>query len=339
MTTKNQARYRAAFGRIHAPAGAARQALERLKTPEIRPVRPRRRLPLRAALAGAVIAALLAGAAGAEIASGEISNLLAPLYGGAQTELVDGIGVPVDASAAANGYTLTADAVIGDRYHMYVVYTFTRDDGEPIPQGAWFREWESAFLAPGPFSSSGGGSLEILREGLPANQMRIVESISTAAPLLGRNYSVTFQDLVIYKEGEDACEILAEGVWALSFALRYRDCTVKVPLNDAVFTDEDGGVYTLKQLQISPIGLYVKFIAPTPERMEPDYYAGKGVQLSVLLADGTVVESRGGGSGGSWTSGDETYKAYLSQEFKVPVPLEDVDSLVVNGVEIPLDLS
>lgn len=35
------------------------------------------------------------------------------------------------ASVTVNGYTLTADAVIGDRYNIANVYTLTRDDGQP----------------------------------------------------------------------------------------------------------------------------------------------------------------------------------------------------------------
>ena len=77
---------------------------------------------------------ILSMALTAEATNGTVSNLLAPLFGGAQTEIVDKIGVPIGASTSVNGYTLTADAIIGDRYSVMIAYTLTRDDGQPIPE-------------------------------------------------------------------------------------------------------------------------------------------------------------------------------------------------------------
>ena len=55
---------------------------------------------------------ILSMALTAEATNGTVSNLLAPLFGGAQTEIVDEIGVPIGASTSVNGYTLTVDAII-----------------------------------------------------------------------------------------------------------------------------------------------------------------------------------------------------------------------------------
>ena len=87
-----------------------------------RPERMRRRRipPL---LLAAVLALLLAGFS--EATRGSVSNLFAPLYGSSRTEIIDGVGRPVNASAAAGGYTVTAEAVVGDRYNFAIVYTLT----------------------------------------------------------------------------------------------------------------------------------------------------------------------------------------------------------------------
>ena len=47
---------------------------------------------------------ILSMALTAEATNGTVSNLLAPLFGGAQTEIVDEIGVPIGASTSVNGY-------------------------------------------------------------------------------------------------------------------------------------------------------------------------------------------------------------------------------------------
>lgn len=128
----------------------------------------------------AAAAAILTMSVGAELSDGSVSNLLAPLYGNAQTELVDNVGRPVDASVTVNGYTLTADAVIGDRYNIAIVYTLTRDDGQPIPENVSFDSYSNAYHN----FSSGGGSWQYCRDGdLPDNQLRIVERWTSSAVL------------------------------------------------------------------------------------------------------------------------------------------------------------
>ena len=90
----------------------------------------------------ACFALIISMALTAEATNGTVSNLLAPLFGGAQTEIMDTIGVPVGASTSVNGYTLTVDAIIGDRYSVMIAYTLTRDDGKPIPNNIDFDSQE-----------------------------------------------------------------------------------------------------------------------------------------------------------------------------------------------------
>ena len=86
---------------------------------------------------------ILSVALSAEAANGTVSNLLAPIFGGAQTEITDKIGVPIGASTSVNGYTLTVDAIIGDRYSVMIAYTLSRDDGQPIPDNIEFQSSEA----------------------------------------------------------------------------------------------------------------------------------------------------------------------------------------------------
>lgn len=78
--------------------------------------------------------------------NGYVSNLLAPLYGSTQTELIDKIGVPIGTEAIVDDYKLTADAVIGDKYNFAVVYSLTRVGGQPLEEGLHFENYSNAFL-------------------------------------------------------------------------------------------------------------------------------------------------------------------------------------------------
>ncbi len=327
----NSERYRAAFGHIRAPEGAAQRARERLERKETAP-RPKRRFSrLAAGLAAAAV--LIVGAVGAEASSGEISNLLVLLYGGAQTELVDTVGRPVNASTTANGYTLTAEAVIGDRYQYKVVYTLTRDDGEAIPQGVALREWDGTRFG------SGGGSLEVVREGLPENQIYLVESWGGAAPVLGRNYSVTYRDLIRYDASNDSYECLTEGEWSLQFTLRYRDCAVRIPVHDLCVTGAKGNEYTIKELLLSPLGVHVELIAPNTLRSDSEAAPTllEDFQISLRLADGTeYADFPGRESGGGGSANAATLKAHCNVTFKMPVSLDEMEALILCGTEIPL---
>lgn len=329
----NSERYRAAFGHLRAPSDAAQRAAGALEHPA--GLRRKGRRHMRPLIAAAAVLLVLAGAVGAEASSGEISNLLAPLYGGSQTALVDHIGIPLDATVTDNGYTLTAEAVLGDRYHFMVVYTLTREDGEPIPQGTTVDAWEMTHFG------GGGGDLQIIREGLPDHQMRLVESYGGRAPVLGRYYTVTMRDLIRFEEGDyEHKELIAQGEWTLGFALRFRDSTVKVNLHDTQVTGIQGGLHTLHTLEISPLGLYVTLTVPTAEyHLLNDMETGN-MRPVLRLADGTLLDQMPlGGSGGHWTEGDEYAKAHIESSFSYPVPLEDITAILFNDVEIPLDLS
>ena len=136
----------------------------------------------------ACFALIISMALTAEATNGTVSNLLAPLFGGAQTEIVDQIGVPIGASASVNGYTLTMDAIIGDRYSVMVAYTLSRDDGRPIPENIDFRSRG--------FSGSGYSTKIIINEDDPSNAQFHLRWRRND-PIIGRIVTATFTDLII----------------------------------------------------------------------------------------------------------------------------------------------
>lgn len=338
----NSERYHRAFGQIHAPENAAARAEERLDAARA-PVR--RRGPLKTALILAAVLLLLAGTAGAELADGAVSNLLAPLYGGAQTELVDSIGHPVNASATVNGYTLTADAVIGDRHNIAVVLTLSRDDGQPLPKGLTFDGWESNAFELSPFGGGGGGYGTSEPDPERPDRMRLTYQWTLSGPILLRNFQLTARDLTVHDYESMSSQVLAEGEWSLSFTLRYRDATASVPVDGLSVTGPEGDVFEIKKLELSPVGLHIDAVAPNPHfGLESDDYRSlpvmPGFRVLVRLADGTEVDAnRSCNMGGGGRVDAPTHKTTYDCFFDSPIPLEEIEAVVICGTAVPVDLS
>lgn len=140
--------------------------------------RRKKRNPKRVFLIAAALTALLVGTAGAEIQNGVVSNLLAPVYGASHSETVDDIGIPLVVSVTVNGYTVTAEAVIGDRHNISVVCSLQREDGAPLAEGLYFEDTGNSFLWGG-----GRQSYEMNEDG---TKQYMIETWSSEFPLLFR---------------------------------------------------------------------------------------------------------------------------------------------------------
>lgn len=300
---------------------------------EARPEHKHRR-HIRPLLLAAVIALLLAGFA--EATQGSISDLFAPLFRSSRTEIIDNIGRPVSAAATSDGYTLTADAVFGDRHHLTVAFTLTRDDGEPLPLGVDFDDYFDPL-------DYGSGSVQMHwdRAGLPENQMRYLVEIESELPLFffRRHAHFAFQGL---SADEDH---LSDGSWELAFTLRYRDATVNVPVDDITVTDELGWTYTIRKVQLSPFSVTMELDIPnyyyTMEEEEARSYGMEHnwthlLNISLRMKDGSESPSvsNGGQSGGALN--EPTLKATYHGQFDPPVLPEDVEAIIVCGTEIPV---
>ena len=277
--------------------------------------------------AAACLALVCSLAVTAEASSGAVSNLLAPVFGGARTEIVDGIGVPVGVSASADGYTVTVDAIIGDRYNVAVVYTLTREDGQPIPEGVRFSGWKTN--AP---RGGGGGSFGPEQEREDPCRLQFVEEWHSRGKLTGRHITVEFSGLVQELPGGEEV-VLAEGPWELSYTLCYRDTTRTKWVRELEVTDSAGGRYDIDKIQISPLGVRIDM-----KRFDP--VPGEGIieffEVALLL-EGEKVPLEGGG-GIHFTHGDKTGDAYFSARFESPVALKEIDGLVICGTVYPLDM-
>jgi len=300
---------------------------------------PRRAIRLRKMrrrlLTAALAAALLIGTASAEIAAGTVSNLLAPLYGGAQTEIVDSIGIPVNASTTVEGYTLTADAVIGDRYNIAIVYTLTREDGEPMPKGVMFADQSNSVTR-----GSGGGSISYKRseDGM---SLQIVEEWTGASRFLfRRNAHVVFENLEVYDRESRERSVLVEGTWELNFTVRYKDATVKVPVDDLHVTGTEGYEYQIHEVYLSPIGIHMELTAPnTLDKEDPHSHLMPDFTVSVLLNDDTAVEMTDTNSGGGGGVDEERLDAHYGAAFQEPIPMDTIAGLIICDQTLPVKIA
>ena len=277
-----------------------------------------------AALA-ACFALIISMALTAEATNGTVSNLLAPLFGGAQTEIVDKIGVPIGASTSVNGYTLTMDAIIGDRYSVMVAYTLSRDDGQPIPENIDFRRRG--------FSGSGYGTKILIDEDDPSIAHFHLRWRRND-PIIGRIVTATFIDLII--DGGENDVIHAEGTWEIKYTLRYPDSTEELPVKPFEVLDDGGRRFKVEGIMLSPLGIHLDLIF-----FAPDYEGGvfKDFTMSLVMTDGTEMLLNDGGGGGSWKDGDKKADVDYYAEFDIPIPREDIKEIVICGVTYELNNS
>ena len=323
--------YRTAF-HLHAPPGAVQRAFNSVGETAAR----RRRRGPRLLPAAALAAALLVTTAGAELDSGAVTNLLAPMFGSARTELLEEIGRPVGASASADGYTVTAEAIAGDGHKLLLAYSLVREDGQPIPEDIQFFHRENNM------TTGKGGGVYSHWEPDPDNPSRMMfYEIYTANQYLPRTIKISLSQ--IFTEFSDQGDhrepiVLAEGPWDLSFTRRYPDTTREISAKGISFTDTSGHEYTISSLSISALGFYVNGTMPHNGK-EPELF---DLSASAALADGSVIELNDDSFGFSGSGDDRPYKFRWQAYYKDGVDITmispgDVVSLNLCGTTIPIN--
>ena len=291
----------------------------------------RKRQPFLRKLAAACIALLLFSLpVCAEVKNGYISNLLAPLYGGAQTKIVESIGVPLNASVTVGDYTLKADAVIGDRYNLTIVYSLTRVDRKKLSEWTRFDDWKSH----GVRRNSGHLSHQLSEDG---KTLYLLEKLTGNQPLFlfKRDFQVDFRDLIIWDPENAVGHPLQEGHWQLHFTIRYEDTTETVWRGKKAVTDQNGGVFTIRKIELSPVGMHMDLDLPACY-FEDVGKAHGAFRVSLLLQDGTVVTIEDFGMGGGGKSDGKTWDYNFRTMFDIPVQKESIRAILICDTEFPV---
>ena len=316
-----------------------------------RSVRPLRRLmPLGAAAALVLTLGVGAGAAGVLKAPAEV---FADLFGGrpAQTEIVDRIGRPIDASATADGITITADAILGDRHSYAIVYSIARDDGTPLTEGLapdgnglLPLMFESGWTDVGRVDGKTGSAWFYDADPTDAS-IQYVEVCTVDGTLRQGTARADFRGLRTVSGGET--RTIAQGDWGLKFQFAFRDSTVELPAGQSF--RKDGMTYTLDRVELSPLSYQVSYTvdraaefsdAPSGRMPEEDGNVLDqfltGVTVTLRKRDGTELDLTN--SGGSIVPKKGMTQCRKGDVLPEIVPLDEVESLTIGGVTIPADM-
>lgn len=318
------------------------------------PQRRKRRLPRIAAVgvAAAVVLTIGASATGVlKTASEAFQGVFGPT---ADTEIIDQIGRPVGASDTSGGVTVTADAIIGDKYHYAITYSIVKDDGtafdidltNTVGNGVLPLTFEeSDCTLSGYLGGTHGGSYFFDAD--PAdNAIQYVETREISnGEVRGHTVRAKFKDLCVYDDEMNRV-LLAEGDWSFKFNLDFEDTSVSLPAGQTF--DLNGMTATIDEITLSPLALRVDYTVDSEVQWDENAQSGRqsdhdseqmnryfeSVQILVNKADGTSLDlSLAGGS--ISPEGGKTI-CQKGEIFSEIIPLEDIVSVTVQGIDIPV---
>lgn len=313
--------------------------------------RPLRRMVLVTAAAVLVLAVGTASATGLLKSAAEV---FAPLLGGqpAQTEIVDKIGRPLGAAANGHGLTITADAILGDSRSACIVYSVARTDGAPLglPAGVevadlLFEESDCDLRG----GNGNNGSAWFTDDNPADSTVQFVTTTTAEDSLKLGAVQTTFRDLCYWDEAKSANVPLFEGKWVIRFDADYEDSSVAVPAGQTF--GQDGVQFTITEIRLSPVAIQVEYEAGRQvvwsdskgaeadgrvEEHDAQEVARYLHNVKILLTktDGTVLDLTN--SGGNMRPENGKTICGKGGVFEEILPLEQVESITVGGVVIPL---
>lgn len=320
--------------------------------------RTRRPLGRMAVIAAAVAVVLAVGASAAGVLPAPV-DVFAPLFGGsvAQTEVIDKIGHPIGASDTDHGITISADAIIGDRYNACIVYTITREDGtifdyEPNEAGILGLTLQEGWIdiknAHGGRENLGYHGQSYFMDLTPGdNAIQYIQQISSDAPLNTGTATADLKNIgkTNWETGE--LETIAKGRWKLRFDMDYEDSAIYLG-NGETFS-QDGLNFTIDEISVSPIAVSIAYTADgtavwsdAPSGRESDENARESarflenVEILLTKTDGTVIDLSN--SGGSMIPDAEKDISHCTKSnfLEEIIPLAELESISVGGVVFPI---
>ena len=323
---------------------------------------PRRVLPIRRLVAAGVAAALVLSlsVAGATGALGNVGAAFSAIFGpSAQTQVIDQIGYPIGASATNHGITITADAIVGDTYSYAIVYSISREDGQPLVsqetladseayEGRLPLSFENYDLRPSNpltfLSTGGGGGSSHFYDADPTdNAIQFVTFWTSDTPIRSGKVTTTFQDLYDTTGGYANKSLLAGGPWTLEFTMDFEDSSLSLPAGQKI---QVGGMEaTLDAVTLSPLSIMVEYTVhqgvPDTERKNgladkagDPYTPFRDLPVTISYTDGSTLEIKSANTSTRSDSGQA--KCTMGLIFDDIRPLDQVASVTVGDVVIPV---
>lgn len=311
--------------------------------------KPRRRS--RSAVIAVAVAACLCVAAGATGAAKLAGDVFAPVFGAANTEIVNKIGHPIGASATDGGVTITADAIIGDAHHYAIVYTIAKADGsafdfdtsDTVGDGILPLSFDRQDTELGLMGGAHGSSWFYDADSSD-NAIQFIEERETDGTLsAGHSAKAVFRDLY-YGSGEDA-RLLAQGKWVLRFDLDFEDTSLDLSAGQE--TTLNGMPLTINRVTLSPLALQVDYTVGSAvqwsdalggqesaeNRAQHQRYQGD-LTLLVTMQDGSVLDLTD--AGGSLSPEGNTTHGTKGGVFSRIIDTEQAVSVTVGDIVIPV---
>ncbi len=311
--------------------------------PTKKQVFPRRVLAI-AAAAAMLTLAVTAGATGVLPSAREAFS---SIFGSdpAQTEIIDQIGHPIGASDTAEGFTITADAIIGDACNCIIIYSIQREDGTPMPALNYGQE------ANDPYQSYrfNEDPQYVFFDADPSDpSIQFKYSLSAPKGIKKGRVDVQFRDLVLLtgSNGTEEEALLAAGPWTLSYDLDYEDASLSLTQGDTVH--HNGADLTLSSAVLSPLSLSIAYsldlevdtsIHGDPfdntEDTPMDRYVDS-LPLVLTLTDGTQKEVT---EESVSSIGVKQGKTNVTKTVRFPdiLPLDTIESITIGDLTIPVE--
>ena len=357
--------YKNAMDALHFSEEAKNRMVDRLLESAEQPEKPAvhrvRRFP-RIAAVGVAAALVLSIGAGATGVLKSASEAFAGVFGPtADTEVIDEIGRPIGASDTVNGVTVTADAILFDGYNYLISYTLEKEDGsafdcEKNPNtGLYDLGWKRSDSTIGRGVDGASGSSYFYDADPNDHAIQYVETMSYNDTVqTGGTVKITLSDLSVLNSENGEPTTIAKGTWHLKFKLEADNSAVELPAGQNI--DVNGRSASVDTIVLSPIGYHVVYTVdgeatfdtlydengeevlpesgrePASVRSTWESYAAK---LLVTKTDGTVLDFSD--FGGSMDPHDGKTYCVRQGTFERILPLEDMASLTIGGVTIPIE--
>lgn len=333
--------YRDRMDQLHFTKEQKTQLVDRLMEAAEQPVSRRNRGRLRRMVTVGVAAALvLAVGAGATVVLTPAGEVFSSILGGApaQTEIIDRIGRPIGASDTQNGVTITADAIVGDTYSYAIVYSITREDGQPLADDLTANEFGYLPLL---FQDSGTdvghmggmhGSSYFYDADPSDNSIQFVEMMTADSPIQTGTARASFTNLQLTDESYANSTILAEGTWNLKFDFAFEDAMVHLDAGQPLLFN--GTEAVLDDVQLSPLSFQISYTVQTPNAANYNEYLNT-LPVTLQLKDGSTVDLTL--SGGGVHDNGNTVVCQKSDIFSQILPLDEIASITVGDVTLPVD--
>lgn len=332
--------------------------------------RPRRRLLI--AVAALLVLTGTAAAGGFHALAQVVAQIIDPNAAQSQTQIIDDHFSPIGISDTDNGVTITVEGVVGDTNSISVLYSITRDNGEPlIPPSEktaqvsdgdhllFFETNTSHELTESLASASGTGNVEVLDFHVSAPTLYFLTTWTyfNTEVHRGGQVEVTFENL--YAEKVSVTEIgrltshkipLVQGTWNLAFDLDYEPAALTLPTDQTFHYKELTGAIT--DLRISPLSFYLEYdytmdMEALAARYDPATAYPPGSTLEYwaridLLGDSAMYLSLNFTDGSStplFLDGDLSQEghAIVSDTFETIYPPDTIESITIGDLTIPVE--